>query len=108
LAYAIKADYFHRKLEIPAISVQKNNNKETYSNRHVYLKKQDPEKPEFRFGYDECERPESRDAAEANIKFLLLEKQEVMRLGSQSAWFNNSIETIDRQIKRLQSAPNKN
>jgi hypothetical protein len=107
IVYAIKADYFYRDTFIPTPSVQKAQTKEAYTNRHVYLKKQDPAKPSFQFGYGECARPESAQAAEANIQFLEFERAELIRLGSQFDWFKNSIETTDRRIKRLQSAPDR-
>jgi hypothetical protein len=107
MVYAIKPDHYFYLAAIPSDKVWKAQNKETYTNRHVYLKKQDPAKPDFQFGYGECARPESAQAAEANIQFLEFERAELIRLGSQFDWFKNSIETTDRRIKRLQSAPDR-
>jgi hypothetical protein len=105
--FAIKADYYLIKREIPSLEIQRNNNKETYSNRHVYLKKQDPAKLDFRYGYGQCERPESREAVEANIQFLLLERQELSRLATGFDWYKNAIETSDSRIHQLQAVPAK-
>jgi hypothetical protein len=104
---AIKADYYLYSSLAPSEALQRAQSKATYMNRDVYLKKQDVAKPEFRYGYSECDRPESREAAAANIQFLEFEKAELIRLGSQFDWFKNSIETIGRRIERLQSAPDR-
>jgi hypothetical protein len=105
--FAIKPDYYYRGGKQVSEESWKKQNKETYSNRDIYLRKQDAAKLNFQLGYGECSRPESRDAAEANIKFLEFERAELIRLGSQFDWFKNSMEITDRRIKRLQSAPDK-
>lgn len=104
---AIKPDYYFRGGKQVSEESWKKQNKETHSNRDVYLKKQDAAKLSFQFGEGECSRPESRDAAQASIQFLEFEKAELVRLGSQFEWFKNSVEIIHRRIKRLQSAPDR-
>jgi hypothetical protein len=105
--FAIKADYYLSHLEHIPIRVQQKTNKESNSNRNVYLKKQDPAKPEFRYGYGQCERPESRDAVEANIQFLLIERQELEKRATAFDWYKAAIEISDSRIHQLQAAPTK-
>jgi hypothetical protein len=106
IVHAIKPDYFLKTWKMPGDDLVKAQNKATYSDWHVYLKKQDVAKYEAGYGYGECSRPESREAAEANIKYLQLERDELIRIASNFDWFKNSIDTTDRRIQRLQSAPN--
>lgn len=106
MVYAIKADYFLREWELPPSDANRAQTKQAYTNRHVYLKKQEVGKYQPGYPYGECSRPESREAAAANIKYLQLEKDELTRIASQFDWFKNSIDITDRRIQRLQSAPN--
>jgi hypothetical protein len=100
---AIKSDYyFHREKPISEKSA-KAQNKETYSNRDVYLKRQDPAKLEFHFGYTTCNRPESREAVDANIEFLKLRKAEAERITHSFSWSKSYIENIDSMIHGLQT-----
>jgi hypothetical protein len=101
--FAIKADYYLSHLEHIPIRVQQKTNKESNSNRNVYLKKQDPAKPEFRYGYRQCERPLSAQAVEANIDFLRINRGELVKLGKAFEWYEKSLQTIDEQIADLQT-----
>ena len=79
--FAIKADYFLRANEPVPFDVQRKNNKEAYSNRHVYLKKQDPAKPEFFGTFSHCERPQSVEAIEPALQFMQIEIDESNKYG---------------------------
>jgi hypothetical protein len=105
IVHAIKPGYFLLDWALPSEALSKAQIKETYQNRHVYLQKQDPAKYNPGYPYGECSRPESREAAEANIQYLKLERDELIRIGSHFDWFQNSIDIIDRRIQRLQSVP---
>ena len=97
---AIKADYYLRGTESVRPEVWEKNNKETYSNRNVYMKKQDPAKPEF-FGFRHCERPESREAVDAAIHYLelmLIEEKKYSKYKSDST---------EHFIKQMQLTPDK-
>ena len=104
--YAIKADHYFARTETIPSEVWRKQNKEANSNRNVYLKKQDPAKLELRYGYTTCDRPESREAVEANIQFLNIKKADVTRLGINAEWFKNYMANTDSMINDLQSAPN--
>ncbi len=83
MVYAIKADYYWHLSAVPTPSVQRAQTKETYSNRHVYLKKQDPKQPEFVHGFGHCQRPESTEAIEAATQFMQIEMSEVTKYGNE-------------------------
>jgi hypothetical protein len=74
--HAIKPDYFlHKRAEVSDADF-KAQNKSAYSNRHVYLKKQDPAKPDFQYGFRYCQRPESGEAIEAALIFMGMKVEE--------------------------------
>lgn len=98
---AIKADYYLRRTESVRPEVWEKNNKETYSNRNVYMKKQDPAKPEFLSVFRRCERPESREAVDAGIRYLELM---LVELKKYSKYPTTSYEDT---IKQMQLAPDK-
>jgi hypothetical protein len=78
---AIKPDYYLYSSLAPSTALQLAQTKETYSNRHVYLKKQDSAKPEFRYGPPEryCTRAKFREDAHASITFFRFELDEYQR-----------------------------
>ena len=102
---AIKPDYYFRNEKDIPTAIWRKQNKETYANRDVYLKKQDPAKLELKYGYDSCERPESKEAALANIQFLRLQKIEAARLVSHFDWYKTWVTSTDELIDSLQKAP---
>jgi hypothetical protein len=104
-AVAIKADYFFKSSVVAEFAVQDKQNKETYSNRHIYLKKQDPADLKFDYGYTTCKRPESREAVAANIEFLKIERTEMSRIASKFDWFPSYIKTSDSMIRGLEDKP---
>lgn len=101
IAYAIKADYYLKGFEDIPIRVQKKNNKESYSNRNVYLKRQDPAKPEFRTTFNSCQRPESREAVDAGIRYLELMLVELRK------YSKFSTAPHEETIKQMQLVPEK-
>ena len=78
---AIKANYYSKGSPQISEKVWKAQNKETYMNRDVYLKKQDAAKPKFGYGFTYCQRPESRDGIEAAIQFLQIEIDDSNKFG---------------------------
>jgi hypothetical protein len=97
IVHAIKPDYFLQTWAVPSHAVQKAQNKEAFSNRHVYLKKQDPAKPSFQHGFSYCERPESRAAVESAAQFLEL------KLVEQRKYSKNSSDSLEYFIDRMKN-----
>jgi hypothetical protein len=100
---AIKTDYYHDSRADFTDKEWRAKNKATFSNRHIYLKKQDPADLKFNYGYTTCERPESREAVAANLEFLKLKRNEVVRIGSHVNGFKRSVEIYDRQISDFEN-----
>ena len=99
---AIKPDYaYHSFAEIPT-EIWHKQNKASYENHHVYLKKQDPAKLDFNYGYSSCMRPESREAVKDNIQFLKMNREEIVRLASRFEWSKRAVENLDSMIGDLQ------
>ena len=100
---AIKPGYYGTDREIPNIEQRRAQNADTYSNRDHYLIKQNPDKPEFRFGFSllGCTFAESREDVAASIQFKKIELAEVKRLAGEN-WL---IENVSRGIARLESFP---
>ena len=96
---AIKADYYFEGERQLSQRDWKAQNKETYMNRDVYLKKQDAAKPKFGDGFTDCERPESRAAVEPAIRFL------EMVFTENKKYSKNGTDSVEFFIKRMQSAP---
>ena len=101
---AIKGDYYFRRKETVSPESWKKQNKETYSNRNVYLKKQDPAKPSYQYGASQCGRPESREAAEANIRFFEIELDELDKYGVSKSGRESQV----RMIKSMKSEGGQN
>jgi hypothetical protein len=100
---AIKTDYYSYRSEDFTKEAWEKQDKDTYSNRHVYLKRQDPAKLEFRYGYYFCERPSDREASAANIEFLKIKRAEIDRLAAASVWKKNVLNDHDVIIRNFQS-----
>ena len=100
---AIKPNYFTHSVEMPRYKGQVTYNPEAKKDWDIFLKKQDPAKPSFEFGFQTCERPESRAGADAAMEYLNIILGEYTRFGL----YPNDIEGIKQQIKWLQSAPDK-
>ena len=100
---AIKPGYFGNERKIPPGYIQRAQTAETYTGRDVYLTKQNPDKPEFRFGESEvsCERASNKDDVIASIEFMRTEVAELLRLGANS----RGIDSIKRLIADLESLP---
>jgi hypothetical protein len=102
MVYAIKPDYFSIDWVIPTPALQDARTKETYTNRHVYLKKQDTAKPSFQHGFIDCARPESSEAIEAAEQFMRIEVGEQIKYGRDGINRTNMIksmrETASKQI----------
>ena len=100
---AIKPGYFGNELVIPTRELQRSLSKEAFSNRDVFLRKQDPAKPEFRYGHPEvgCMFAETREDVSASIKFAEIELKELERLEAGSRLLSIAKE----QIARLTALP---
>ena len=96
---AIKPGYYGND----RIFLREPQNAETYSNRDHFLVKQNPDKPEFRYGdfQEGCRHAESRENIEASIQFQKIELAEVKRLGGET-WL---IENVSRGIALLEALP---
>lgn len=100
---AIKAGYYLRRTESVPRDIWKKNNKETYSNRNVYLKKQDPAKPEFLYGFLDCERPLSTEAIEPAVQFMQLVIGESNKYG-RDVRSTNSVASLIASMQRAASS----
>lgn len=102
---AIRPGYYGQSRVIPSIQLQHAQTRETYSNRDIYLTKQDLEKPNFSYGdlQEDCSHAEYRDDVEASVKFGKIALAEVERLGGEP-WL---IENIKRRIGRLEARPSR-
>jgi hypothetical protein len=100
---AIKPGYFGNERKIPTGRIQRSQSAETYTGRDVYLTKQNPDKPEFRFGEVEvrCERATNKDDVEASILFMRTEVSELLRLKANG----KGIDGIERFIGDLERLP---
>jgi hypothetical protein len=81
MVHAIKPDYFLSDWELPSDEVWKAMGKEAFTNRHVYLTKQDVAKPSFQHGFEDCQRPDSIEAIDAAVQFMQIEINEVTKYG---------------------------
>ena len=100
---AIKPGYFGNERKIPPGYIQRAQTAETYTGRDVYLTKQNPDKPEFRFGESEvnCSRATWRDDVEASIEFLRIKLAESVRLNASA----QGLDSIKYFIADLESLP---
>ena len=100
--HAIKPDYFSSfrvgpmRMERLWYGVER----EIYD-PNIYLKPQDPAKPDFHLGNMECERPKTREDVLANIEYLKLTLTEHVKYGVSQ----QGIEGTREQIRRLESMP---
>lgn len=97
MVYAIKADYFLREWELPPSDANRAQTKQAYTNRHVYLKKQDASKPSFQHGFSYCERSESRAAVESAVQFLEI------KLIEQRKYSKNPSDSLEYFIDRMKN-----
>jgi hypothetical protein len=81
---AIKPGYFLHGYARPDSSAWKNQSAAAYSGRDIYLKKQDPSKPDWRYhdGDVICHEAPTREAAAAGIQFLKIALTEEVRYGA--------------------------
>jgi hypothetical protein len=95
--FAIKPDYYtqYRPDREGAIAVR---SEATYTNRHVFLKKQDPAKPSNEHGFSDCERPASKEAVASAVMFLEMKLQERRKYFPQ-----NSDDSIEYFIERMKN-----
>jgi hypothetical protein len=100
-AYAIKSDYYTFGRVIAEPDVQRAQNKGTYSNRHIYLKKQDAAKPVFQFGFHNCERPAFNNDLVGALQFMKIVYAEYVKYGRDAIVLGYAAEDIARIEKML-------
>lgn len=66
---------------------------------NIYLKRQDPAKPNWQFGDSDCERPNTREDAIANVEYLKITLGELIKYGASK----QGIDAVRHQIQRLES-----
>jgi hypothetical protein len=100
---AIRPGYYGNHRVIPSAKLQDAQTAETYSNRDFYLVKQNPDKPEFRYGDMEegCLHAEYREDVEASIEFKKIILAEAKRLGAHPL----RVENFNRGIAYLEALP---
>ena len=100
---AIKPGYFGNERKIPPGYIQRAQTAETYTGRDVYLTKQNPDKPEFRFGEVEvrCERATNKADVTPSIEFLKIKLAESIRLDAKT----QGLDAIKSFIYDLESLP---
>jgi hypothetical protein len=109
IVHAIKSDYFLQTWKLPKGKSVEAQDKETYSDWRVYLKKQDAAKPDFQYGFIGCYRPESNEAIEAAIQFTKIEMSEQIKYGRDGKNPAEGIELMQRAASRAEptNQPNK-
>ncbi len=80
IVHAIKSGYFLDVAATAAYNTKKRKH-DTPEKWDVLLKKQDPAKPSFQFGFQDCERPESEAAIEAALNFMSIAVMEEKKYG---------------------------
>ncbi len=100
---AIKTGYFRGRVEFPNNETWAKQGREAYSGRDLFLKVQDPAKPEYLFGFEDyfCDSARTRQDAAASIEFLKIELSETTRLGAKQ----RGIDAIRSMIQTLESLP---
>jgi hypothetical protein len=96
--HAIKPDYFLQTRAQVSDADFKAQNKSAYSNRHVYLKKQDPAKPSFQHGFSLCGRAASSEAVESAVTFL-----EIMLTEERKFFPESKSGAVEYAIKRMKN-----
>jgi hypothetical protein len=103
---AIKPDYYLYSSLAPSAALQRAQSKATYTDRHVVLKRQDPAKPEYRWGTSEtiCTRAKSREDVDAAITFHKFVLEEQKRFNRPDWQLKNTQEIIQmlEKLPRLQ------
>jgi len=101
---AIKPGYRLHYAVFHSGEVQKHQGKENYIGRDVFLKVHDPEEKNWTLGGRQCDRPESRQAVEANIQYLKIQLDEYIKFGEREQIIRGTREII----KRLEDTPDVN
>jgi hypothetical protein len=103
MVHAIKPDYFLSDWELPTDEVWKAMGKEAFTNRHVYLTKQDVAKPSFQHGFRGCYNPESAVGIEAAIQFTNIVISEEIKYGRDGKNSAEGIELMQRAASRAEA-----
>jgi hypothetical protein len=100
---AIKPGYYLDRFDIPDLATWRRQGPDLYANRNIYLKKQDPAHPIFRFGDTEenCDEAANADALAPALRFIETELAEEKRLGASK----QGIEAHEDLIRSLQHLP---
>ena len=102
---AIKPGYYGNDRVFATPQAYSAQGAEAYTNRDHYLTKQDPDKPNFRFGdfQEGCKSAEYREDVEASVVFRKIMLAEAMRLGAPM----QLIENFKRGIGDVEDLPSK-
>lgn len=100
---AIKQGYVLKDRQLPDPLVWKKQDAPAYRGRDIYLVKQDPSDPRWRFSDNQevCEEASTREAAAAGVQFLKIDLSERKRYGSR----DQGIPALERMIQRLSELP---
>jgi hypothetical protein len=99
--HAIKPDYYFVEYDRPPNVRYGWHLKSTFANRHIYLKKENKAKPEFRHGFHDCERPKSAQDLVAALQFIKIKHAEYIKFDRDAIVINDVAEDIARIEKML-------
>lgn len=93
----IHPDYTMRRSDIAKLEKKKMRNKDSYANLNVYLKKLDPNKPDYRHAASApCSHAKTREDQEASIEYVRIERAQRARFGMKPEHLKIFDETIHR------------
>jgi hypothetical protein len=103
LVNAVRSGYFFAKVSFPPRKIHEAQNAEAYTNRHVYLRKQDVNNPNFQYNSNEfyCSYGKTLDDVKASITFSSLVKEEYVRFGAPQ----QGRDSLTELIRDLESRP---
>jgi hypothetical protein len=103
LVNAARSDYFYVKFFIPPRKIHEAQNAEAYTNRHVYLRKQDVNNPRFQYESGEfyCNYGKTLEDVAASITFFKIINEEYTRFGAPK----QGRDSLTRMIRDLESRP---
>ncbi len=105
--HAIKPDYYFIERDRPPNVRYGWHLKSTFANRHIYLKKQDVAKPEFRYGFRHCERPTSPDDLVDALQFIKITYSEYVKYKRDAMVIKDAAEDIANIEKIIVKQPTK-
>jgi hypothetical protein len=100
---AVRSGYFFAKVSVPSRKSHEAQNAEAYTNRHVYLRKQDVNNPRFQYQEDEfyCTYGKTLEDVTASITFFKVINEEYARFGARK----QGRDSLTELIRDLESRP---